>query len=497
MKIIQKIIVFVLCLALFLPVITLPTAVETAETSHSFSSKSKASKKKSSSVKATVEVNDLQDAEYEEYTTRTLELVRNTDHYAISTTGVSSEALSMDEINDRLSKYGSLINPGMPDSEYREAMEYEWKYSSAVGEYKRISFDVSSKMTYDKYVEMLYELSKVDGVNLYQIGYSFEGRDIFCIELDFPCESTKQEEKKETLMLTGNVHTREFAGSNYIMKELINLVNDYLDGKKAAVNMLKKVRIAAIPVCSLDAREGMIEDPDFWTNKSAKNYSPSNLWKALADGTDLNRNFPSVTYSLLGKDEKVSRNVASEPQFMGYAGEHAGCTPEAKAVMKFFCHYILVQKAKYYIDYHQQGRVVYFGKAWLDYDISDNCDALYKKVKKITGYSESCDNKDEGKFVGGGSTMTDMALSYASGAKFSPAYGFFVMTGGKKEKTILELKTLKDKGYTAANPYFAALTLEIGYGTKYLGYTYSNREKNANEFYEYNFDTFLYGLFGY
>ena len=439
------------------------------------------------------EIPDMDDdtGDYVPAPTRTLEIMSNTDYFAISTSGLSKKHLSLQKINKRLTDYGTLITEGMPVEEYREAMEYEWSLVTCEGSYTPIKFDVASKMTYASYVGLLNELSKVDGVNVYQIGYSYEGRDLYCIELDFPSEN-----EKETIILTGNVHTREFAGGPYIMKQLISLVNDGLAGGKAA-ELLKNYRIAAIPVCSLDAREGMINDQKAWTNTTVKNYSPSNLWKALANGTDLNRRFPSVAFSLLGRNEIKSKFVADKPQFMGYAGAYAGESPETKAILKFFCHYILVDQAKYYIDYHQQGRIVYFGKKWLGTNLQNNCRTLFEKVYKVIGYSEACDNKNEGKFVGGGSTMTDMALSYACGAKFSPAYGFFVMCDDEKEKTILELGSLKGTSYPEANPGIGIITLEIGYGTKYLGYTSDARAYIAREYEKYHFDRLLYKLCGY
>jgi hypothetical protein len=87
-------------------------------------------------------------------------------------------------------------------------------------------------------------------------------------------------------------------------------------------------------------------------------------------------------------------------------------------------------------------------------------------------------------------------VTLAVGAKFSPAYGFSVFTAGKKEYILIQIKDLdlSKVKFTEANSKFAAITMEIGYGRKYLGNTPQTRRLLANEYNYYNYGKLLESL---
>ena len=64
------------------------------------------------------------------------------------------------------------------------------------------------------------DLSCYEGVSLYDIGVSAEGRAIYALEVDVP--SSK---KKSTVVLTGSIHSRETAGTVFLLKELAELLS--------------------------------------------------------------------------------------------------------------------------------------------------------------------------------------------------------------------------------------------------------------------------------
>lgn len=430
------------------------------------------------------------------YRTETLSTMAVTDYCALSMSKATlgKERLSLKKANKKVTEYGRFLSSGMPVDEYMEAMNYMWQDRTCYEEdYEVTEFDISEKLTYEKYVEVLKNLSRVEGVNLYKIGESELGRDMYAIEIDVPSE-----EDKEVVMLTGNVHTREMAGGNIIIKQLYDLVNSYAEGGDA-VKILRNYKIAAVPICSLDAREGMIDNPDGWTGSGME--SPSKLWKALADGTDLNRNFPGLVYTTLAKGQTKSDWVPTKAGYMSYYGDYAGCASETKALMKWFYHYIVVENARMYIDYHQQGRVIYGGKIWLSDEMDNNCRSLVKKVQKIlspnrAAYGQYESSSNENPFRGSGTSMTDFALTCAVGAKYSSEYGIFVMTDDEGEHTILELKNLEGYKNQVTRSDFAEICIEIGSGESYLGYSDTARKNYAKEYKNYHFDEMLWSLLG-
>ncbi|NLP33912.1 MAG: hypothetical protein GX359_01810 [Clostridiales bacterium] len=115
----------------------------------------------------------------------TLELMKEHDYVAESTTGLSEKQLPFEELRKRVAKYGMLHTPGMPFEEYKETMNQEWiDVTDYNGEPEKIKVDITETMNYDSYVDTLKKLSRYDGVYLYQIGKSTEGRDLYAIEID-------------------------------------------------------------------------------------------------------------------------------------------------------------------------------------------------------------------------------------------------------------------------------------------------------------------------
>lgn len=87
-------------------------------------------------------------------------------------------------------------------------------------------------------------------------------------------------------------------------------------------------------------------------------------------------------------------------------------------------------------------------------------------------------------------------MSVASGAKFSPAYGFYVFTDNKKEYTLMEIESLDKVNFKVnmPNPKFMTFTLEIGSGKSYLGNTKNTRENISKEYTKYHYGKLLENL---
>ena len=232
-----------------------------------------------------------------------------------------------------------------------------------------------------------------------------------------------------------------------------------------------------MPIINVDVREGIIQDAKKWTTSGGQ------IYKAYSDGVDGNRNFPGISWRQLAKGNKTKWNLRSTPGFSHYPGKYAGSSNETKALMKWLYHYIVIEEAECLLDMHQQGRVIYADKPWATNKQQKAARDLRKSVLGVINkgnshkYRNAGDSSDYG-LNGDGVTITDYAVALASGAKFSPIYGFLVMENKGKEYTLIELKNLDNAKLNLkdANKKFATLTVEIGYGSSYLGNTANARK---------------------
>lgn len=420
----------------------------------------------------------------------TLKNMKEYDYVTSSTTGDYISQMTLKEMNKKYQKYGSLHTEGMPYKEYVEAMTYEWEDCT---EYEKepepITIDIKKTINYDTYIDVLQKLSRYDGVYLYKIGESYEGRDLYAIEIDIESDA-----KKNVYMLTGQIHAREFAGGTFITKMLVDLIQDAQINKKA-MKILKNNKFVAVPIINVDGREALIDNPSKWTDKQGE------MLKAYTNKVDGNRNFPGLMCGQLSKGNKLKWNISKKPALFNYAGDYVGSNPETKALMKWLYHYIVIEQAVCLLDLHQQGSVVYAGKGWATNEQNKYSSDLRTKMfshlnkgnKRTYGRI-----KDEPKYglEGTNSTLTDYAISIACGSKFSPEHGFHVISDDKSDMILMQFNDLDNLNYKidAPNIKFATLTIEIGVGKKYLGNSSTTRNNLNNEYSKYHFDTLLYNL---
>ncbi|NLK27248.1 MAG: hypothetical protein GX306_02730 [Clostridiales bacterium] len=417
----------------------------------------------------------------------TLQLMKKYDYVAESTTGLSDIQLPFEELQEGVAKYGMLHTPGMPFEEYKEAMNREWiDVTDYDEEPEEITVDITETMNYDIYVETLKKLSRYDGVYLYQIGESTEGRDLYAIEIDMD-----EDRNNMVFMFTGQIHAREFAGGTFLVKMFADLVQK-AQTDKDTMNMLYRNKFVAVPIINVDGREALIKEPEKWK-------SSGQLWKAYTNGIDGNRNFPTLSWGQVSKGNKLNYSVASKPGFSNYGGRYAGSNKETKAMMKWLYHYTVVEQAECLIDMHQQGAEIYAGKGWgpkrqshLSVELRDEILSILNAGKTERKYKVV---KDEPKYglTGRGASITDYAFSISAGGKFSPAMGFCVLPNGKKEVLLMQINDMDHAKFKikAPNKTFKTITIEIGKGAKYLGNSEETRQLLAEEYWKYNFGVLM------
>lgn len=412
------------------------------------------------------------------------------DYVGDSVTGISKKKQSVATLQKKVNKYGTLYFEGMPYNEYKHAMEYQWTDCTVYNkEPVNLTIDITKTMDYNKYVNTLKKLSRYEGVYLYKIGESTEGRDLYAVEIDLCSDNNKK-----VIMLTGQIHAREFAGGTFLVKQLVDLVQKAQTDKKV-MKMLKSYKFVAVPIINVDGREVLIKEPKKWTRDDM-------LWKAYVNGTDGNRNFPGVKWGQVLKGDKLDRSIRKKPGIDNYSGKYAGSNSETKALMKWIYHYVVVEQAVCLLDMHQQGSIIYAGKTWSYKEQEDSSIDLSKKIFKLLNKGNSrkytvpyAPAPNEG-LTGTGSTLTDYAASVAYGAKFSPAMGFCAFVLNNKEYMLLQINDLDniEEEIEQPNPQFRTLTVEIGLGSSYLGNSINTRTRLAKEYTKYNFDKLLESL---
>lgn len=425
------------------------------------------------------------------YRSKTFERMSAYDYVGNSMTGISTKKESLNILQRRVKAYGTLYGSGMPYNDYKAAMNYQWVDATEYDKKPtKITVDITKTINYDTYVSILKKLSRYDGVYIYKIGTSTEGRDLYAVEIDM-----QSNYKKNVIMLTGQIHAREFGGGSIIIKELVDLVQKAQTDQKT-MELLKKNKYVAVPIVNVDGREALINSSSRWSTKSGQ------LWKAYTNGTDGGRNFPGLQWGQVVKGSIYKSIIATKPGYANYPGAYAGSNNETKAMIKWLYHYTVVEKASLYLDMHQQGSIIYAGKTWQTKQQEQKSRDLRTDVmnvlnKGITNrkYTRVYEGSLYG-LQGEGSSLTDYAVTLATGAKFSPAYGFSAFTYGKKEYILLQVKDLDTTSIKVkeANSDFAAITVEIGYGTKYLGNSSSTRRLIANEYNYYNYGKLLEAL---
>lgn len=384
--------------------------------------------------------------------------------------------MALAEINATYAQYGEMTIAGMTPDDYDNAMSIKWRTIEAIGEPEDMPVDLSEPMDYGDIASRILNLARYDGVNVSVIGESEQGRNIYMVELDFG----EEREDKPLIMLTGGVHAREFAGTDYLVK----LLNDIVikAGKDEYTRLLlENATIVAVPLVNPDGRQLIIEggDPDRKSN---------------ANGIDLNRAMPSVNAGQHSLDRKLNSSISHEPGIGFFPGYNLGSESETQAMMKWFNTF--VPSAEVYIDLHQQGGITYYNKGFIT-ERSDKMSKQFAKVinKLLKGkYPPRSESVSYG-LAGSGGTVTDYAKSVAEGLVFSYKFGRLTLDIGDEELPLLCFRDLDDypEYYKPSNPDFKSVCIEIGRNRKYLGPSGHARKNREKEYNDYGWKNFLTG----
>lgn len=375
--------------------------------------------------------------------------------------------------------YGSITVPGMPESLYQSTLNPSWAKVSNNGQYQEVSFNIAQAYSYADLENYMYNLANHYGVELFVIGKTLEGRNIYSISIDYPSDKPKA-----TILLTGSIHARETAGGLFILKQYGELLKK-ADSDPRTKRMLESVRFVAVPIVNPDGREMVLS-------------SGNNEIKSNASGVDLNRNFPSINAGQLKNGIKLDEFYTNNPSLTGfYNGPYLGSEPETIAMMGWLNRYVPI--ASYYIDYHQQGGDAFAGKVWdtkqrfMEYKNFALQFKNFLNSKTKGGHYFYKESKNIDPINGRGGTLTDYATSIAMGFTYSPNLGRMALNIDGIDTPLMVFQDLDNypKQYRPINPYIFVSTLEIGMGNEYLGYSAQTRELLKQEYDRYNFKNLL------
>lgn len=225
--------------------------------------------------------------------------------------------------------------------------------------------------TYEQMQLDIQQLQKTyDGaMEVKVIGQTHFGHDIPAIKLG---------DGKDSVLLIGSHHGREWMTTSLLMAMLETYVSAYTKGTKVGpyeTDMLRDVSIWFVPMHNpdgVDIQQQNIPlffaDQVFYMNEGKGDYS---RWKANGVGVDLNRQYPAGWRALSG---------ASSPSFQFYKGKRALESMEAQAITTFVDR-IQPQMA---VAYHSTGEEIYW-----NYHNGKNKQrdhSIASDISELTGY---------------------------------------------------------------------------------------------------------------
>lgn len=214
-----------------------------------------------------------------------------------------------------------------------------------------------------------------DLLTLSSIGKSEEGRDLTLCVLGNP-------EAERKIFLQASIHGREHVVTLLTLCEIDYLLSHQdmvLEDGSTVSERLSNVAIHIVPMSNPDGVT--ISQTGILPEKFAQIYGDSaevaRLWKANANGIDLNANFDA--------DWKDYQSIyeSSSPAFAGYKGEAPECAAESKALAE----YLRANQFDLTLSYHTSGSLIYWA---YDYEslpeVNEQCHDIANRLSEFNGY---------------------------------------------------------------------------------------------------------------
>lgn len=362
-----------------------------------------------------------------------------------------------------------FISDGMSLEEFKTTLSKVAVYLDETGDYSPVSYNFEEHLTYKELEKIYKELNNSEIVKVEIIGNSYDGRNIYSLEIG---------KGDDSIMINGNIHAAEIAPALFLTKYAVDLVNSWEDNDQETKELLTNHKIIIIPSLNPDGYTYTLYGKDKINDKSSYTYLndskiDSFFYKANANGVDLNRNLPSQTGGLYFTDMYLyaaTSRTKSTDMYAYYPGDSVGSEPETQALIYWMYKHYKTSHA--FVDLHSAGRVIYSQKQYL----SDTFNELGKKcastINKYTGYYQvPVETDDDGRGTDG--NTTDMMGEIAHGYKFSTVTGRLTTIAYGERPSTMEQKLCSMTVETLENYTQDLTTIKNEYVNKKLAQAFT------------------------
>lgn len=232
------------------------------------------------------------------------------------------------------------------------------------------------------YYDMVEDITKLentytDFLNVDILGRSFDDRNLYLITLGNP-------EAPKSVLFTASIHGAEYISSQLVMAQaeyyLSNMTEKY--NGKTIREILNNVCIYIMPMVNPDGVSisqygfSVINNDELRADLLKLEYTDK--WCANARGIDINRNFPTVGFSV--PNSKTEKNAG--PSFKYYGGESANSEIETQTIIEFVNSHPTLTA---YVSYHTKGEVIYWNKGQTG-TLYTNTKKLARLIARLTKY---------------------------------------------------------------------------------------------------------------
>lgn len=287
-------------------------------------------------------------------------------------------------------------------------------------------------------------------MTLGSLGTTADGRSIY--------EATAGNSYASThILITGSMHAREYITTMLVMKQLEYMLayadNGSFDGRSIK-SWLNDVCVHFVPMVNPDGvsisqfglsglkSESLKEtvnkayENDVALGKTTLEFEPYlTVWKANANGVNLNDNFNALTENITSVTDKPSATV--------YYG-----TPGSENETKALQNLADSRHFKAVINYHATGSVIYWN--YTGNRLTEHCRDLANNIKLLTGYTMVTTNTEGGSFKAylGTRMQPTTSLTVEVGKSRAPVNfkEFQTIWGQNKFVPFYTMKWAKEKG---------------------------------------------------
>lgn len=233
---------------------------------------------------------------------------------------------------------------------------------------------ITSYYTYEEMIDDIANICQTypQYVSSEIIGYSVCGRAIPMVILGNPSAPHK-------VLIQSNIHASEYQCAPVAMKMIEYYATNYSTGNllgvysKTCYYIVPMVNPDGVAISQFGASSVSNEMLQFFVTTQGD--ARMRKWKANADGVDLNRNWNAGW-------ELTPYNSTALPSYASYKGIAPETEPEIKALKNI----TVSQNFDCYINFHQQGNVIYCGSNMANPYVNALSQQLASVVKSVNGY---------------------------------------------------------------------------------------------------------------